>query len=284
MLSIETDSLNSVWLTLLRELYERPEHQPEPRGLKTNEITGVTLRINDMRNNILYHPVRNLNYKFQVAEWLWIAFGRDDVATLTRYNSQMARFSDDGLTLAGAYGPRLKDQWQYVVDSIARDYYSRQAVATIWTPNPTCSRDVPCTVSFQFLARHGKLNLIATMRSSDVWLGLPYDVGTFALLANGLAGVLGLELGYLQMQLGSSHLYETDFNKAKAVMDGKITYEGIRSPRLPSLPCDELQDVLVNPKSYDTSFNFPYPWSMYADVLSADSWEKARQILAGVND
>jgi thymidylate synthase len=295
MLTIEGNSINEVWLQLLNKLYYQPEHKPEPRGLKTHECLGVTLRLNDARNNILYHPVRNLNYKFLVAEFLWIAYGRSDVKTLAQYNSQMARFSDDGLTLDGAYGPRLSYQWQYLVDSISKDYFSRQAVASIWLPAPKPSKDIACTLSLQFLARYSMLNCIVAMRSSDVFLGLPYDTSTFSLLQNCLAGVLGLQVGWLQFSLGSSHLYESDFVKAKDILDSSNACESIRSPRLPYFPPRSdintpvtLEDILQEPKKFNSAeWKIPYPWAIYGDVLNAknaNSWEDARLILAGQHD
>jgi thymidylate synthase len=290
MFTIEGGSINEVWLKLLEELHDRPEHRPAPRGMTTHECLGVALRVTDLRNNLLYHPVRNLNYRFAVAEWLWIAYGLDDVATLARYNSQMARFSDDGLTLAGAYGPRLKTQWQYVVDSICKDYFSRQALATVWTPNPRPSKDTPCTVSLQVIARDGFLNGLVTMRSSDVWLGLPYDFFSFSQLVNSLAGVLGLKPGFLQFYLGSSHLYATDLAKAEAVLADPNQYQSLRSPALPYWPSENLleepyclRDFLQEPKRHDPRY-LRYPWSLYARALNADSWEQARLVLAEVDD
>jgi len=287
MLTIEGDSLNEVWLALLKKLYEDPEFESHPRGMKTRETLGVTLRINELRNNVLYHPIRKLNTKFMCAEWLWIWYGQDDLATLTRYNSRLARFSDNGVTLEGAYGPRLKHQWKYVVDALSKDYFSRQSVASIWTPAPKSSRDIPCTLTLQLIARLGMLNGIVTMRSSDVWLGLPYDVFTFAQLVNGIAGVLGLHTGFLQMQLGSSHLYETDFEKAKQVLDDPTTYRGITSPALPYVPAEfsahepiNLKDVLNEPKKY-IDHGLKQPWAMYADVLNADTWDQGYKILKG---
>lgn len=289
---IRRNSINEAWTELLHQLFYTPEHRPEPRGLKTNEILGVTLRVDDLRNNLLYHPVRNLNYKFAVAEWLWISYGRDDVATLARYNSQITRFSDDGVTFAGAYGPRLKTQWQYLVDAISKDYFSRQAVATIWTPSPKGSKDVPCTVALQLIARDNKLNGIVTMRSSDIWLGLPYDFFTFSQLVNSLAGVLGLKTGFLQFNLGSSHLYESDFSKAKELLENNNgdLCESFRSPYLPYFPPVmsfttpiTLEDVLVEPKKFIDN-RLPYPWGMYAAVLNSDNWTQAREILSAQND
>jgi thymidylate synthase len=288
MLTIEGRSINEVWLKLLEQLLNEPEFKPQPRGLLTHEITGVTLRVQDLRNNILYHPLRTLNYRFLVAEWLWIALGREDLATLTPYNGQMGRFSDDGKTLAGAYGPRLSKQWQYVVDSIAKDEFTRQGVATIWTPCPAPSKDIPCTISIQLIARSNQLNCIVTMRSSDVWLGLPYDCFTFAQLANGIAGVLGLTPGYLQFNLGSSHLYATDFEKAHNVLADPQHYPGITSPSLPYMPNPNLSienpycltDYLENPGKYPPEY-LRHPWSVYAAVLGAKTWSEARRLLIG---
>ena len=192
-----------------------------PRGQRVKEVLGLSLKIQDARDNIVVNPVRNLNFRFMVAEWLWIAFGLDDVRLLARYNSQMARFSDDGLILRGAYGPRLASQWRYIAEALKRNPETRQAVATIWTPSPEPSKDIPCTISLQFLLRDGALHTFANMRSSDAWLGLPYDVFTFSMLGNALAGELRVQPGPLHLHLASSHLYEAHWEKANAIVLGK---------------------------------------------------------------
>jgi thymidylate synthase len=292
-LSINGDSAQHAWLRLLYELAHHFEYKPAPRGFATRELLGVTLRVNDMRNNIIHHPVRNLNYRYLVAEWLWIALGLEDLGTLTQYNGQMSRFSDDGKVLAGAYGPRLQTQWQYVIAQLQQSRDSRQAVATIWTPNPSPSKDIPCTISLQFLVREDKLNLIVTMRSSDVWLGIPYDVYTFSQLGNSIAGILNLEPGFIQMQLGSSHLYEENLAKAEELLEDRWDrYEGIRSPLLPGFPTELLGKVLQDPKvtAESTWKPEPYgvstqvsvllsPWGKYAQVLRAPTWSEARRLL-----
>ncbi len=275
-------SLQAVWVQLLEELLRRSEHRPAPRGHATREILGVTLRVNDLRNNIICHPVRKLNPKFMVAEWLWVAFGLEDLATLTQYNGQMSRFSDDGQTLAGAYGPRLTTQWDYVIETLRRDPDSRQAVATIWTPSPAPSKDIPCTISLQFLARDRRLNLIVTMRSSDAWLGIPYDVFTFSQLAIGIAGVLKLQPGFIQMQLASSHLYEDNVVKAFETINTPAVM-GIRSPRVGGLPPCFLADVLVDP-THPWSPALAEVWQTYARVLGAETWKEAYRLLGTLQD
>ena len=109
-----------------------------------------------------------------------------------------------------------------VVDALSRDPDSRQAVIEIWRPNPRDSRDVPCTLTVQWMIRDGKLHCLDSMRSSDAWLGWPYDVFNFSMLSLYILLMLKersaitlqhidlmarLQLGDLHLTAGSSHLY-----------------------------------------------------------------------------
>jgi thymidylate synthase len=256
---VESANFASAWFDLLGRLYH--DGQPvSPRGYETHELLGVQLRVDNMTKNILVHPARALSYRFAIAEWLWIAAGREDVATIAKYNKHIAQFSDDGTTFAGAYGKRLTPQLEYLLENL-RKPHSRQAVASIWTPSPAPSKDIPCTLTWQLLARGGKLHAIVTMRSSDAWLGIPYDFVNFSLLSMGLAGELGLVPGSLVFNLGSSHLYDRDREKAAAVLNAPELLRCVSSPRLPSLaPADEILN-------YDELLTAP--WSIYRDALQA---------------
>ena len=251
----------------------------ETRGQLTRELVKVNLRLADPTQNILFHPSRNLNYRFMVAEWLWITFGREDVATITRYNSKIAEFSDDGQTFWGAYGPRFREQWNYVLAKLRADPSSRQALLTLWRPSPGTTRDVPCTVSWQFLIRRRRLHLLATMRSSDIWLGLPYDVFNFTMIQNLTAGVLGLRPGTFYLDLGSSHLYEHDAPRAHDLHAATQLFTTVGSPRLPCFPPDELHQVLVDPAA--PSSPLPPPWDRYARALRVRTRAEAWEVLRG---
>jgi thymidylate synthase len=267
-----------------------------PRGQKTREVLGVQVRVEDLLQNVLVHPVRDLNYRFLVAEWLWIMAGRDDVETLAKYNGEMRKFSDNGRYLAGAYGPRLRsafvlkpdgttwakceDQLTWCVQKLREDPDSRQAVATIWTPCPGQSKDVPCTVSVQFLLRQetpfyesGRLHAIWTMRSSDAWLGFPYDFFTFSMITNCVAGELGAKPGSLIMNLGSSHLYEEHWAKATELIARWQEAETVLSPQLPGLPTTEAFNTMLDP-----GFARP-PWNMYSKALQVKYKISALEVL-----
>lgn len=268
---ISARTVGDAWYCLLWRLYHHPERTIAPRGLPTREITAVTLRVEDLRQNLLVHPARGLNYRFAVAEWLWMAFGQDDVQTLLRYNKQMARFSDDGVRLYGAYGPRLMAQWEYVKGALRADPTTRQAVSSIWTPVPKASKDVPCTLELQWLLREERLHLVVTMRSSDVWLGVPYDFFSFSQLTNLLAGELGVKTGSLTMQLGSSHLYEANLADAKLVLVDDEPLRTVGSPALPGWPkrldFQTLKETLA--MGQFKGHLITEPWATYASVLSS---------------
>jgi thymidylate synthase len=215
--SISADDPHVLWQELLEQLVLNG-NQVGPRGKATSEFLGVSLLTEELTRCVIWHPQRKLNYRFMVAEALWIATGRGELNLIERYNSKIAQFSDDGKVLAGAYGPRLAPQWDYVIETLRRDPHSRQAVATIWTPSPRMSKDMPCTISLQFIIRDERLHVIANMRSSDVWLGLPYDIFTFSFLGICVAAPLRLAPGQLLLNLGSSHLYHDHYKDASEIV------------------------------------------------------------------
>ena len=272
---IFASDFSSGWLRLLHEIIAYGD-TVGPRGQGTLELTDVTFRIAHPLHNILVSQQRNLGYKFLVAEWLWIYFGHEDVETIVRYNKNIAQFSDDGKLFFGAYGPRVRSRWPYLKERLTKDRVTRQAVIII--PREEAFRgltkDEPCTLSIQFLIRKQELHTIVTMRSSDVWLGLPYDFFNFSMLANTLAAEIGTGLGPITFHLGSSHLY--DRNQAAAARClGDETLTCLVSPRFIEAPPQSLDDSL---RGYDMEIP-SYPWNIYRDVLRASTNDVAYNIL-----
>lgn len=194
-------------------------------GRRSRELM-CTRTITNMDQPLLTVARRRLGYRFAVREAAWVLSGDNRVATAPK---ELARYSDDGLHLNGAYGPPLRDQLPYLLRTLADDPTSRQAVATIWRPRPGPSKDTPCTVALQLLVRpapdRGRLlHVVDTMRSSDVWTGWPYDVFTFSMVGAYAAlclrrlGVTNLRLGRLYLTSGSSHLYEDALADAREIV------------------------------------------------------------------
>jgi len=210
--------VNDVWIQTLEQIIENGR-EVSPRGIKTKEFTKTTVTL--MNYPVLTIKKRKLGYKFLAAEAYWILTGDNKVHTIAPYSKAISEYSDDGMTFFGAYGPKFVDQIGYVIRTLENDPNSRQAVINIWREKPMPTKDVPCTLNVQFTMRDGKLECHANMRSSDLWLGWPYDVFNFSMMAQYVACGLGkgkfnIDLGVLYLHSGCMHLYEKDFKKAKA--------------------------------------------------------------------
>ena len=261
-------NISEVWWALLDNLIVEGRFV-SPRQQGTRELLGVQLHIANARDNILVNEIRKISYRFMVAEWLWIWYGRDDVATISRYNSKITQFSDNGIDFNGAYGKRIRPRWDAVINRIKSDPDTRQAVIDVFSHEDLLreTKDVPCTISLQFLLRDGRLHTIANMRSSDVWLGLPYDVFNFTMLANVAAAQLGVDLGPITLNLGSSHLYDRDREKADEARWVQ-NHSYVRSPRLYEAPPAWLEDVLVTGRMRPLAEG---PWLTYGSILEDTS-------------
>lgn len=211
------------WLVTLEHVATSGQ-QCFPRGLGCYELFNAHT-VCPMHKPIVTVTARELGYRFMFAEAWWILSGDNRVETIEPFSKDIAKFSDNGKTFFGAYGPKIQLQVQGVIEKLAVDLDTRQAVINIWRENPPLTKDTPCTLSIQFLVRYGSdgeryLHCIDNMRSSDVWLGWPYDVFSFSMLSAyiilELRAQYGIELRYgnIHMNLGSLHIYDTNIEAA----------------------------------------------------------------------
>jgi len=216
---------SSVWLSTLDRLDQNGKSFP-PRNMLTIEELDVTTRVS-MRYPVVGVYERKLSYRFMCAEALWMLEGSCLLEPLLPHAPSMAKYSDDGRTLQGAYGPKIVQQMQYCVDALVVDPNTRQAVIGIWRENPRISRDIPCTLSLQFLIRDNQIHCMASMRSSDIWLGWPYDVFSFSMVTTYLAlmyrerTAASIDLGMLSIRAGSQHIYVEQSDKAMAIIKNR---------------------------------------------------------------
>lgn len=212
-------NINTVWKKMLSDLLDKGELS-SPRTHATKELLGYQSCI-DMSKPFLNIPERKLGKQFRYAEAAWILSGDNRVSTIAPYSKMISQFSDDGVRFFGSYGPKIVDQISYVINLLHKDPYSRQAVINIWREKPPQSKDIPCTTNLQFVIRNNKIHCIANMRSSDAWLGWPYDVFNFTcvsiyiLLQLKSMHNVNYKLGTLTVNAGSQHLYERDWDYAK---------------------------------------------------------------------
>lgn len=235
---------NEVWKELLK-VTAKPDYIVSPRGLEVSEVLAHRYKV-DMPAFITLKS-RKVNVPFMFAEAAWILSGSNRLKDLTPFMKAYANFSEDNVFLRGAYGPKVVDQLGYIVDSIENDLDTRQAVLNIWRERPGSSKDIPCTLSMQFLVRDNKLNSIVTMRSQDVVLGYTYDVFTFSMVAYAVKLLLksrGIEidLGSLYVTPGSLHIYETHYKEVPTWLQDDEIDENLS---------DYVTQILDYPKTYE---------------------------------
>ena len=232
------ESANAAWLSSLAVTYQRG-NDVTVRGMKTKEIMNQTISF-DMNYPVCQHSRRKLSYIFMAAEAYWITSGSMLTEEIAPYNKHIAQFSDDGYIFNGAYGPMFISQVEYVVKQLFDDPHTRQAVMTIWVPNPIHSKDYRCTVSLIFNIRDGKLNTTVTMRSNDLILGRPYDMFNFTVMTLRVLTRLNqkldeerrpiVDLGIQTLHAISAHLYETHYELADQILTLMKQPDHIRIP------------------------------------------------------
>ena len=232
------DTATNAWVAQMDSIVKHGD-----RTKITTELIASGLHW-DMRYPVVMDEDRKINYAFMAAEAAYIISGRNDVAYLMNAMKSFGNYSDDGYHQTGAYGPAFIDQLPYVVDILNKDPESRQAVINIWRNSPRASKDIPCTLSLQFFIRDGRIHTVVSMRSSDAYRGLIYDLFCFSVMAAVVAGhlndpLLDLGIGYLNM--GSSHLYDADLSDAYNLL---INGKPVSGPRLVVLNRVEMFHVL----------------------------------------
>jgi len=233
--------LNLAWKMQLNDVNLKGK-LVRPRGMLTKELPQRTL-VFDMSHPVITIPERKLGYRFMAAEAWWILEGRNDVASIAPYSKEISRFSDDGETFFGSYGVPFVDQLDYVVQTLGRDLDTRQATMTFWRQKPPITKDVPCTVAIDFKIRNGLLNCHVFMRSSDMWLGVPYDAFNFTMMAcrvlelynQGRDRLEQVRLGTCFLTAASSHLYDRNWPDVEAVLKSPLEESLVTRPVPPYL-------------------------------------------------
>ncbi len=185
-----------------------------------------------------------------LGEFLWYMSGDNKLDFITYYISRYADFSDDQETIWGGYGTRLFkpnskkiSQIDNVINLLKKKPTSRQAVIQIFDAEDLSNqrKDIPCTVSIQFVIRDGLLNAFTYMRSNDAFWGLPHDVFAFTLLQEWVARRLGVKLGEYHHFVSSFHIYENKIHEAERYLD-----EGLqRSTEMQPMPEDYAEESLT---------------------------------------
>jgi thymidylate synthase len=230
----------SAYLSLAEEIRDDYDYITSPRGMKVKEKLGVKFEITNPRHRIPYVPIRKFKIQYMIAETLWYLSANNKTKWIANYAPFWEGITDDGLTANSAYGARIFqrhdrialggiNQWVYAKEVLKQDPDSRRAFIHIRTPHDSIigSKDVPCTIGLQFFIRDNKLDLIVNMRSSDLILGISYDVPAFTFLQELMALELGVSIGTYIHISNSMHVYEKHFEMLDEILDKRNVAESI---------------------------------------------------------
>jgi len=243
------EGISDIYPALLEHALENGE-EVSPRGQSTLEVCPLVFELLDPTKCLVLQRARRLNYAFAIAERLALLGGSNDPDMLSFYVPRIREFVNcETGCFDGAYGPRVRPQLDFVYRELIQDPNSRRAVVSIFSPSDQRpSLDIPCTLTLQFLIRRMRLDMIVNMRSSDLYLGLPYDVSQFAYLQQVLAGWLQVTPGrYLQFA-SSGHIYRRDVSKVQSLLRDPLSFETMRLavPLLPYYESIEQLEILIS--------------------------------------
>ncbi len=228
-------TFEDAWIDTLTKLTCAPAI--ESRVGSTMELTGHRFSVSDISRPTI--RVREMSSVYAAAEMLWYLSGTRSGKMIVHYAPSYAQFLDSNGETTGAYGWRMKNQIAPLIALLKSDPNTRRAVIGLWSTDDIGQNtpDQPCTLSLQFILRHGFLDCIVTMRSNDVWLGTVYDTFCFSRLQTFIANELGVYPGHYTHQVGSMHLYAKNSVAAARVLqfgrrDGsRLEFDGYTRPR-----------------------------------------------------
>lgn len=222
--------------SLMRDLFLKKAPVVSSRICDTKEFIGFNFELTNPRARLGYNARRGFNLPFALSEFIFDVAGVNDVFLSASVNAKTLDYSDDGNTFHGAYGPKISPNIGRIIEMLKVDKNCRQAVITIYnsTDMYVKTKDIPCTLSLQFLIRNDKLNMICSMRSNDFFFGLQYDLFRFTMLQELIANELGIDVGSYYHLAGSMHVYKYHWEMLEDILE----MESILMPELNMRVCD----------------------------------------------
>jgi thymidylate synthase len=214
------------YLDLLRELLERGALKSDRTGTGTRSVFGRQMRF-ALADSFPLLTTKKLHLKSIVYELLWFLRGDTNVKWLQeRGVSIWDEWADENGELGPVYGYQWRhwrtpgggeiDQISKLIESLKMKPDSRRHLVTAWNPADVDRMALPpCHALFQFYVAEGKLSCQMYQRSADVFLGVPFNIASYALLTLMVAQVTGLAPGEFVLTLGDAHLYLNHFEQAR---------------------------------------------------------------------
>ena len=259
MAAAPADHPEHQYLNLLRDILANGARRDDRTGTGTLGVFGRQMRF-DLSKGFPLLTTKKLHLRSIIVELLWFLRGETNIGYLKDHN---VRIWDEWADAEGELGPVYGKQWRSwtapdgrVIDQIEKLVHglktnpnSRRHIVTAWNPADVDDMALPpCHCLFQFFVADGKLSCQLYQRSADVFLGVPFNIASYALLTHMLCEVAGYEPGEFVHTFGDAHLYLDHLEQAEL----QLTRQPMAFPRLSfarrlhDLDEYELSDVILS--------------------------------------
>lgn len=218
------------YLDLLQKVMEHGVDRGDRTGTGTRSIFGHQMRF-DLGAGFPALTTKKLHLRSIIHELLWFIQGDTNIRYLQENG---VRIWDEWADAEGNLGPVYGKQWRswatpdgrtidqlsQVIRDIKTNPESRRLIVTAWNPADVPNMALPpCHLLFQFYVANGKLSCQLYQRSADIFLGVPFNIASYALLTLMIAQVTGLKPGEFIHTLGDAHIYHNHFEQARTQLE-----------------------------------------------------------------
>ena len=222
------------YLNLIRHIQENGVKKTDRTGTGTKSIFGYQMRF-DLQDGFPLVTTKKIHVKSVIHELLWFLKGDSNINYLTENGVRIwNEWADENGNLGPVYGHQWRnwnsegiDQIKSVIDTLKNNSDSRRMLVSAWNPSVLPDNSVsfsenvannkaalpPCHAFFQFYVADGKLSCQLYQRSADVFLGVPFNIASYALLNMMVAQVCDLSLGEFIHSFGDAHIYSNHYDQ-----------------------------------------------------------------------
>ncbi|XXQ67403.1 thymidylate synthase [Neisseriaceae bacterium B1] len=214
------------YLDLMRDVLDNGTDKSDRTGTGTRSVFGRQMRF-DLAQGFPLLTTKKLHLRSIIHELLWFLKGDTNIKYLKDNNvSIWDEWADENGDLGRVYGAQWRswrgangetvDQIANLIEQIKKNPDSRRLIVSAWNPAEVDDMALPpCHALFQFYVANGKLSCQLYQRSADIFLGVPFNIASYALLTMMVAQVCGLQVGEFVHTLGDAHLYSNHFDQAR---------------------------------------------------------------------
>ncbi len=260
------------YLDLCRRILREGILKEDRTGTGTISVFGHQMRFN-LDDGFPLLTTKKLHLKSIIYELLWFLRGDTNVHYLQEHGVRIwNEWADENGELGHIYGYQWRswpdyaggsiDQIQRAVDDIRNHPDSRRIVVNAWNVGDLDNMNLPpCHMFFQFYVADGRLSLQMYQRSADTFLGVPFNIASYALLLQMMAQVTGLKPGYFVHTTGDTHIYRNHLEQVKLQLE--------REPRpLPTMKINPDVKDIFDFKYEDFELTNYHPWPHIAGKVS----------------